>query len=166
MYNHNYPTSPPQTCTHMQLHTPTPPPTLQRHKQMSHNCKLLWKLGASLVAQTVKNLPVVQETWLWSLGWEDPLKEGMVTHSSILAWRIPMEPGRLQSMGLQRVRRDWVTKHTHGSWNAIPFCHSFLKYYINSCKIPTPWFSFLWVFSILSRVRKTSTWNIYWWNTL
>ena len=45
--------------------------------------------GASLVAQLVKNLPAVQETWVWSLGREDPLKEGMATHSSILAWRLP-----------------------------------------------------------------------------
>ena len=54
------------------------------------------------MAQTVKNLPVMQETWVQSLGWEDPLEEGMATHSSILVWRIPMnkeEPGRLQSMG-------------------------------------------------------------------
>ena len=62
----------------------------------------------SLVVQTVKNLPAMQETWVQSLGWEDPLEEGMGTHSSILVWRIPRteEPGRLQSMELQRVRRD------------------------------------------------------------
>ena len=55
------------------------------------------------MAQKVKNLPAMQETWVRSLGLEDPLKKGMVTHSSILAWRIPWaeEPGRLQSMGLQ-----------------------------------------------------------------
>ena len=46
---------------------------------------------ASLVAQMVNNLPTVQETWFRSLGWEDPLKDGIATHSSILAWRIPME---------------------------------------------------------------------------
>ena len=51
---------------------------------------LLW---ASLAAQMVKNLPAVQENWVQSLGWEDPLKEGMATHSSILAWRIPMDRG-------------------------------------------------------------------------
>ena len=53
----------------------------------------------------VKNLPAVQETWLRSLGWEDPLERGMATHSSILAWRIPWteKPGGLQSMGSQRV---------------------------------------------------------------
>ena len=60
---------------------------------------------ASLVAQMVKNLPAVLETWVQFLGQEDPLEKGMATHSSILAWRIPWteEPGRLQSMGLQRV---------------------------------------------------------------
>jgi len=54
----------------------------------------------------VKNPPAMWETWVQSLGWEDPLKEGMATHSGILAWRIPQteEPGGLQSMGSQRVR--------------------------------------------------------------
>ena len=46
---------------------------------------------ASLVAQMVKNLPTIRETWVWSLGWEEPLKEGMATHSCILAWRIPRD---------------------------------------------------------------------------
>ena len=56
-----------------------------------------------LIAQMVKNLPAMQETWVQSLGWEDPLEEGMATHSSILDWRIPWteEPGWLQSMGSQ-----------------------------------------------------------------
>ena len=56
----------------------------------------------------VKNLPAMWETWVQSLGLEDPSEEGMATHSSILAWRIPMEeePGMLQSMGLQRVGHD------------------------------------------------------------
>ena len=60
---------------------------------------------ASLVAQSVKNLPEVQETWVQSLGWEDPLEKEMATHSSILAWKISWteEHGGLQSMGLQRV---------------------------------------------------------------
>ena len=49
--------------------------------------------GASLVAQLVKNLPAMQEIWIRSLGWEDALEEGMATHSSILAWRIPMDRG-------------------------------------------------------------------------
>ena len=63
---------------------------------------------ASLVAQMVKNLLVMQETQIQSPGWEDPLEEGMETHFSILAWRIPWteEPDRLQSMGSQRVGHD------------------------------------------------------------
>ena len=61
--------------------------------------------GASLVAQTVKRLPVMQETQVPSLGWKDPLEKEMAIHSSILASEIPWmeEPGRLQSIGLQRV---------------------------------------------------------------
>ena len=64
-----------------------------------------------LVAQMVKNLPAKQENQVWSLVWEYPLEEGMVIQSSILAWRILWmeEPGRLQSMGLQRVGHDWET---------------------------------------------------------
>ena len=60
------------------------------------------------MAQKVKNLPTLQETWARFLDWEDPLEKGMAIHSSILAWRIPQteEPGRLQSMGLQRVGQD------------------------------------------------------------
>ena len=63
---------------------------------------------ASLVAQTVKNLLVMQETWVRSLGWEDAQEEGIATRSSILAWRLPWteEPCGLQSMGLQQVRQD------------------------------------------------------------
>ena len=66
---------------------------------------------ASLVAQTVKHLPAMQETRVQSLGWEDPLKKEMTAHFSILAWKIPWtaEPGRLLSMGSQRVRHDWAT---------------------------------------------------------
>ena len=52
---------------------------------------------ASLVAQTVKNLPAMQETWVRSLGWEDPLEEGIATHSSILAWTIPIDRGAWQA---------------------------------------------------------------------
>ena len=65
--------------------------------------------GAFLVPQMAKNLPTMWETWVLSLGWEDPLEEGMATHSSILAWRIPWteEPGRLQSIGSHRVRHNW-----------------------------------------------------------
>ena len=63
---------------------------------------------ASLVAQMVKRLPAMQETWVQSLGPEDPLEKEMATHSSTLAWRIPWtdEPGGLQSTGLQRVSHN------------------------------------------------------------
>ena len=63
---------------------------------------------ASLVTQLVKNPPAMWETWVQSLGWEDPLEKGMVTHSSILAWIIPgtEEPGGLQFIGLQRFGHD------------------------------------------------------------
>ena len=76
--------------------------------QLSLNCCLLYINGASLVAQTVKCLSAVQETWVRSLGWEDPLEKEMAVHSSTLAWKISWteEPGRLQSMGSQRVGHD------------------------------------------------------------
>ena len=74
-------------------------------KEIPHN-------RASLVLQMVKTLPPLQKTWIWSLGWENPLEEGMAIHFSILAW-IPMDRGAcgLQSMGSQRVRHNWATKH-------------------------------------------------------
>ena len=91
---------------------------------------------ASLVAQTVKNLPAMQETRVWSLYRKDPLEKGKTTHLSVLAWRIPWteEPGGLQSMVSQRVRLDWVTDtftypqfpciyglHQHGPYSTIMF---------------------------------------------
>ena len=112
--------------------------------QGSNPCPLQWKLGvlttgmmwnsslfifftASLVAQSVKNLPAVQETRIWSLGWEDPLEKEMATHSSILAWKISWtkEPGGLQSMGSQRVGHDWAT-NTY---------YSFLNVSTRKCKV-------------------------------
>ena len=69
------------------------------------NNSMLLEIQDSLVAQMVKNLPVMQEAWVQSLGWEDSLEKEMATHSSILAWRIPWteDPGGLQSMGSQGV---------------------------------------------------------------
>ena len=66
------------------------------------------------MAQMVKNLPAMQETRLQSLGWEDALEEGMAPHSSILAYRIPMDRGAWQAMspGGHRVRHDLATKHS------------------------------------------------------
>ena len=64
-------------------------------------------IGASLVAQTVKNLPTMRKTWVRSLGWEDPLQEGMATHSSILVWRIPMDRGARQAT-VHGVTKGWT----------------------------------------------------------
>ena len=83
--------------------------------------KGLEDVGASLVAQTVKNLPAMQETCVQSLGQEDPLEKEMATHSYTLAWKIPWteEPGRLQSMGLQRVEHDRAASlHTQAETKA------------------------------------------------
>ena len=67
-----------------------------------------WSCVPSLLFTWGKRLPAMQETWVRSLGWEDPLEKEMATHSSILGWRIPWteEPGGLQSTGLQRVEHD------------------------------------------------------------
>ena len=73
--------------------------------RFKYRLPLFW---ASLVAQIVKNLPAMWETWVRSLSWEDPLEKDMATYSSILAWKIPWteEPGELQVVGLQRVGHD------------------------------------------------------------
>ena len=88
------------------------------HKNLDTTEQLtLW---AFLVTQMIKNLPAVKETQVWSLGQEDPLEKGMATHSRILVWRIPRteEPGRLKSMGWQRVGHDWATNTTTKSQDA------------------------------------------------
>ena len=80
---------------------------------------------ASLVTQAVKNLPAMQETWVRSLVRDDPLEEGMETHSSVLAWRIPWteEPGRLQSMGNKKSDTDeqltLSLTHFHGFFYSL-----------------------------------------------
>ena len=77
-------------------------------KRIGYPLQYSW---ASLVAQLVKNLLAMQETWVQSLGWEDPLEKGKATHSSILGWRIPWtkEPSGLHSPWHRRVGHDWVT---------------------------------------------------------
>ena len=88
---------------------PSPPPfLLLGQRKMTESYTYIWYNNASLVAQRLKRLPAMQETWLRSLGWEDPLEKEMETHSSILAWRMPWteEPGGLQSTGSQRVGHD------------------------------------------------------------
>ena len=94
-------------------------------KYILNSYHLLW---ASLVTEMVKNLPAMQETWVQSLDWEDPLEKGTAAHSSVLAFKIPWteRPGRLQFMGSQRVRHDWSDlaqigvlrweKKAFGSW--------------------------------------------------
>ena len=91
--------------------------------QMLVDGKPLWVSASSSVlngglqcsshtdSQTLKSLPAMQETWVWSLGRENPLEADMATHSSILAWKIPWTEGNggLQSLGLRRVRNDWAT---------------------------------------------------------
>ena len=74
-------------------------------EEIGYPLKYSW---ASLLAQMVKNLPAMRETWVRFLGWEDPMEESMATHSSIRAWRIPWteDPGGLRYMGLQRVEHD------------------------------------------------------------
>ena len=76
--------------------------------KINQDIKNIMEAWGSLVAQKVKNLPAMQETWVRPLGWEDPLGKGVATHSSILAWRIPWteEPGVLQPMGSQRVKQN------------------------------------------------------------
>ena len=91
------------------------------HLEIRRQMERTWELlGASLVAQMVKRLPLMQETQVQSLGWEDLLEKEMPSHSSILAWKIPWmeEPGRLQSTGSQRVGHDWATSHTQGQRTA------------------------------------------------
>ena len=72
----------------------------------------------SLLAQMVKHLSAMRETWVQPLGQEDPLEKEMAIHSSTIAWKIPWteEPGRLQSMGWQRVGHDWATSLTFTFW--------------------------------------------------
>ena len=72
-------------------------PKLSLRKTLSHFFSGISVLQASLVAQLVKNLPAMWKAWVWFLGWEDPLEKSMATHSSILAWRIPMHRGAWQA---------------------------------------------------------------------
>ena len=78
----------------------------------------------SLVDQIVKNLPEMQDTWFWSLGWEDPLEEGMITLSSIFAWRIPMDKGSWQATvhGVTKSwiwLSDWTELNEHFQWQTL-----------------------------------------------
>ena len=100
-----------------------------------------------LVAQMVKRLPAMWETWVRSLGWEDLLEKEMTIHSNILAWRIPWieGPGRLQS---QRVRHDWATSLSLGEGNGNPLQYSCLE---NSMDEGAWW-------AVVHGVTKSRTW--------
>ena len=86
-----------------------------------------WLSNWTELNQMVKNPPTIWDTWVWSLGWEDPLEEGMATHSSILAWRISWteKSGGLQPIGLQRVRHDWATEL---NWTELNWCNMGFPY--------------------------------------
>ena len=106
--------------------------SLSKFWHFSYNMSWYGLLWASQMALVVKNLPTnsgdVRDS-VWALGQEDPLEEGMATHSSILAWRIPWteEPGGPQSIGLKGVRHDWATDtHTHRDFFGIHFIWDFL----------------------------------------
>ena len=98
--------------------------TIQSPIHTFSNYLLLSVYGTSPVAEMVKNLPATWGTWVKSLGWEDPLEEGMATHSSILAWRIPWTegPGGLQSIGSPRVRHDWSDLACMHLWYTVGPC--------------------------------------------
>ena len=107
----------------------------------------------------VKNLPAMRETWVRSLFWEDPLEEGMATHSSILAWRVPWteEPGGLQSLGLQRVRHNLMTQHSTKNargplYSCIVLEGKELFHQSDLCK--QPWFLVLEIFSVTTKIQQ------------
>ena len=110
-----------------------------------------WRHMAYLVAQMVKTLPAMQETWVRSLGQKDPLEKGMATHSSILDWRIPWteEPSRLYSMGSQRIGHDWATNtFTFNGDTDIEggmYGESNMETYITICEIDSQWKFTVWL---------------------
>ena len=113
-------------------------PSMGSHR-VGHDWSDLAAAAAAASGSVVKNLPLMQEMWVWSPGWEDPLQEEMATHSSILAWKIPWteEPGGLQSIGSQRVRYKWVAEHVHTQNNVnkfyflMPFLETFISTHIS-----------------------------------
>ena len=120
---------------------------------------------ATLVAQRLKHLPAMWETWVRSLGWEAPLEKEMATHSSILAWRIPWreEPSRLHSMGSQRVGHNWATSLScfASMWNkcnASLNIHLALLFFGTGMKTLFPVLCHCWVFQICWYI-ECNTWT-------
>ena len=112
------------------------------------------------VTQMVKNLPMMQETWVRYLGQKDPLEKGLTIQSSILAWRIPWkeEPGRPQSMWSQRVRHDWVTNTATTSGYTIRLKtsrgHSFCPFWCLCQKL-----SLSLLYCIRTLLHRSSEWS-------
>ena len=134
---------------------------------------LLWGFfRASLVAQRLKRLPGMPETQVWSLGQEDPLGKEMATHSSTLAWRIPWreEPGRLQSMGSQRVGCDWATSVTHSGASLKALIHkmndSLILLNISNCQWLLPSLRFLLPFFFNQQLNETEAFLFLYWTML
>ena len=100
---------PAEHCLYLQDQDSLPKPhTSNRLTEGGKDCLLVFiHIWASLVAQLVKNLPAMLETWVQSLGWEDPLEESMATHSNTLAWRIPMNRGAWRAT-VHRVAKSWT----------------------------------------------------------
>ena len=85
-------------------------PYSKNHRVQALKIQIPMSFWASLVAQSVKNPPAIRETWVWSLGWQDPWEKGMATHSSILAWKIPWVRSLVgYSPWGHKVRHSWVT---------------------------------------------------------
>ena len=127
--------------------TPAAHPDLPYLQNNSHHpLSKLNHHGLDLLAQWMKNLLAmqkIQEMRLWSLGQEDPLEEGMAAHSSILTWRIPWteEPGRRQSMGSQRLRRNWVTNTFTLGWMNSVTKPSLLPFYVKYSGLFSNWYT-------------------------
>ena len=112
-------------CIYVYIYIYTNRHMLQRREYSIHCDKLLiiYNGRASFIAQSAKNLPAVQETWVQILGQEDPLEKEMATHSSILTWRIPWaeEPSRLQSMGSQESDMTQRLNHQESQESLLSF---------------------------------------------
>ena len=130
-----------------------------------------WFIGyihQTLMAQRVKRLPAMWETWVQSLGWEDPLEKEMVTHFSTHAWKIPWmeEPCRPQPMGLQRVGHDWAILFCfiHQTWQFQISVYFVLHKILLMEKISIPWNTIkeTWYSSLLKKMKtfgKMELWS-------
>ena len=122
----------------------------------------IWKVlcnendAASLVAQMVKKLPAVRETWARSLGWEDPLEKGEATHSSILSWRIPKGQRSLAGYSPwgRRVRHNWASKHTQWKWWGFLWLQTSYSYVFKSLSHSSLHIGCLNLTSLLRKIKN------------